>query len=127
MSRRIYIFAVGLAMICATPLAAHHSFAATYFQDKTITVEGDIVQFLFRNPHSFVQIEEQTSSGPVRWSIEWAAPGSLAQQGVVRDIFKAGDHVVVTGSPSRIADDHRMRLLSIVRPKDGWRWSGTYQ
>ena len=127
MSRRIYICAVGLAMISATPLAAHHSFAATYFQDKTITVEGDIVQFLFRNPHSFVQIEEQTSAGPVRWSIEWAAPGSLAQQGVVRDIFKAGDHVVVTGSPSRIADDHRMRLLSIVRPKDGWRWSGTYQ
>jgi len=127
MFRRTYGLVIALAFTGATPLVAHHSFAATYFQDKTITVEGDIVQFLFRNPHSFVQIEEQTASGPVRWSIEWAAPGSLAQQGVVRDIFKAGDHVVVTGSPGRIPDEHRMRLLSIVRPKDGWRWSGTYQ
>ena len=69
-----------------------------YLGEYGTAYELDIVQFLFRNPHSFVQIEEQTPSGPVRWSIEWAAPGSLAQQGVVRDIFKAGDHVVVTGS-----------------------------
>jgi hypothetical protein len=29
---------------------AHHSFAATYFNDKTVTIEGNMVQLLFRNP-----------------------------------------------------------------------------
>ena len=33
---------------------AHHSFASTYDETKKITVEGKLVQFLWRNPHSFV-------------------------------------------------------------------------
>ena len=41
----------------SVPAFAHHSFAATYFEDKTETVEGELVQFLFRNPHSFVHVE----------------------------------------------------------------------
>ena len=33
---------------------AHHSFAATYYEDKLVTIEGELVQFDYRNPHSFV-------------------------------------------------------------------------
>ena len=33
---------------------AHHSFAATYSEDKTLTIEGKLLDFDFRNPHSFV-------------------------------------------------------------------------
>ena len=47
----------------AAPAFAHHSFAATYFEDKTETAEGELVQFLFRNPHSFVQIETKDANG----------------------------------------------------------------
>ena len=32
-------------------LYAHHSFAATYHEDKTVKIEGKLVQFQFRNPH----------------------------------------------------------------------------
>ncbi|HXD72682.1 MAG TPA: DUF6152 family protein, partial [Vicinamibacterales bacterium] len=45
------------------PAYAHHSFAATYFEDKTESVEGDLVQFLFRNPHSFVHVEGKDKDG----------------------------------------------------------------
>ena len=45
------------------PAFAHHSFAATYFEDKNITVEGTLVQFMFRNPHSFVHIEAPDDKG----------------------------------------------------------------
>ena len=51
------------AMISTVPAYAHHSFAATYFEDKTDTVEGDLVQFLFRNPHSFVHVEGKDAQG----------------------------------------------------------------
>ena len=47
----------------AVPVSAHHSFAATYFEDKTETIEGDLVQFLFRNPHSFVHVEAKDEQG----------------------------------------------------------------
>jgi hypothetical protein len=33
----------------------------------------------------------------------------------------------VTGAPGRNPDDHRIRMHSIVRPKDGWKWSGNFQ
>ena len=41
--------------------------------------------------------------------------------------LKAGDHVIVTGAPGRNPDDHRMRMRSITRPKDGFKWNGTFQ
>ena len=52
----------------------------------------------------------------MRWSIEWGAAGQLAQQGVSGNSLKVGDHVIVTGSPGRNADDHRLRMRSIERP-----------
>ncbi len=45
------------ATVAAAAAYAHHSFAATYFVDKEVTVEGTITQFLYRNPHSFVKVQ----------------------------------------------------------------------
>jgi len=59
---------------------------------------------------------------PVRWIIEWGAAGQLAQQGVNVGSLKIGDKVVATGSPGRNAEDHRLRLRTITRPSDGWKW-----
>lgn len=114
----------------AVPLVAHHSFAATYEEEKQQTIEGDLVQFVFRNPHSFVHVEvaDPSASGErVRYSVEWASGSSLNGQGITRETLKLGDHVVVVGQPGRNDEDHRMRMRSITRPKDGWKWSGTFQ
>ena len=50
---------------------AHHSFAATYFEDQKVTVEGELVQFLYRNPHSFVHVEvkDGRTGQTVRWAV----------------------------------------------------------
>ena len=32
-----------------------------------------------------------------------------------------------TGNPGRTAEDHRIRMRSILRPKDGFKWSGDFQ
>ena len=116
------------AVVSAVPLLAHHSFAATYFDDKTETVEGNLVQFVFRNPHSFVHVEAPDDKGQlIRWAVEWGSGQQLSGQGVAADTLKFGDHVVITGNPGRNPEDHRMRMHSIVRPKDGWKWTGTFQ
>jgi thiamine monophosphate kinase len=59
-----------------------------------------------------------------RWAVEWGGGGQLGQQGVTRDTLKPGDHVIITGSPGRNPQDHRLRMRTIFRPKDGWRWGG---
>ena len=114
-------------ILYAAPLSAHHSFAATYFEDKTETVEGELVQFLFRNPHSFVHVEGKDAQGhPVRYAVEWGAGLQLNRQGVTRETLKPGDHVVITGNPGRNPEDHRLRMRTIARPSDGWKWGGTF-
>ena len=52
----VFLFAL-VMLVCVATAYAHHSFAATYDESKTITLEGRMVQFSFRNPHSFVQVE----------------------------------------------------------------------
>jgi len=115
----------GVVLSSATAYA-HHSFAATYITDKEVKIEGDMIQFMFRNPHSFVHMNGPDEKGVMqRWAIEWAAAGQLT--GITRDTLKPGDHVVITGNPGRTEADHRLRMRSIFRPKDGFKWSGDFQ
>jgi hypothetical protein len=122
----ILVVAVAAVMLAARAYA-HHSFAATYFEDKNQKVEGELVQFLYRNPHSFVHVMAPDDKGQMqRWAVEWGAGGQLGRQGVTRETLKPGDHVVITGNPGRNPDDHRLRMRTIERPSDGWKWGGTF-
>jgi uncharacterized protein DUF6152 len=124
--KRFVFGLVGAAALTGATAYAHHSFAATYIVDKEIKIEGDLVQFMFRNPHSFVHVQAPDDTGQMqRWAIEWAAAGQLT--GISRDTLKPGDHVIVSGNPGRTAEDHRLRMRSILRPKDGFKWSGDFQ
>src|SRR5437870_7678363 len=123
--RWIILLVALAALMSGIQLYAHHSFAATYFEDKQQTVEGDLVQFLFRNPHSFVHVEGKDEKGEtVRWAIEWGGGGQLGRQGVTRETLKPGDHVIIVGNPGRNPDDHRLRMLRLKRTSDGWIWGG---
>jgi hypothetical protein len=128
MTRKVLFLLMAAAFVFAAAAYAHHSFAATYFEDQTATVEGKLVQFLFRNPHSFVHVEAPDDKGEVQtWAIEWGGGGQLSREGVSRDTLKPGDHVIVSGNPGRNPADHRIRMRSISRPSDGWKWSGVVQ
>jgi hypothetical protein len=118
------LFVAGAVVFGSVVSDAHHSFSATYFEDKEQTVEGDLAQFMYRNPHSFVHIVDKAG---VRWAVEWGGGGQLSRQGVTRDTLKYGDHVIITGSPGRNPDDHRLRMKTIYRPKDGWKWGGVVE
>src|SRR5215472_4767004 len=101
MKGRLFILLIAAAaLLSGTQLYAHHSFAATYFEDKQQTVEGDLVQFLFRNPHSFDHVEGKDEKGEtVRYAIEWGGGGQLQGQGVTHETLKPGDHVIIVGNP----------------------------
>ncbi len=102
---------------------AHHSFSATYLEDQSVTIEGELLQFLFRNPHSFVHVMVKDKDGTMtRYAVEWGGAGQLDSQGVTRETLKPGDHVVISGSPGRNPADHRVRMVSLRRPKDGFGW-----
>jgi hypothetical protein len=129
MKRTLFALALvaGALVVSSGRAYAHHSFAATYFEDKTQKIEGNLVQFLYRNPHSFVHVEAPDEKGMMqRWAVEWGAGGQLGRQGVTRETLKPGDHVVIVGNPGRNPEDHRLRMVNITRPSDGWKWGGTF-
>ena len=107
----------------AISVRAHHSFAATYDESKTATIEGTLVQFMFRNPHSFVHVMAPDENGQMqRWAVEWGGVGQLTGQGVTRETLKTRDVVVITGNPGRNPADHRIRMVTLRRPSDGFGW-----
>ena len=123
MKRFLVAPVVVITLATGARVLAHHSFAATYIETQSVTIEGQLVQFLLRNPHSFVHVNVKESDGSmVRYVVEWGSPTQLGGQGVNRDTLKPGDYVVISGNPGRNPADHRVRLLSFKRPKDGWSW-----
>jgi hypothetical protein len=118
----LIVFTVAL-LAAGMTARAHHSFAATYDESKTVKIEGKLVQFMFRNPHSFVHVMAPDDGGQEqRWAVEWGGAGQLGGQGVTRETLKPGDVVVITGNPGRNPADHRVRMVTLRRPSDGFGW-----
>ena len=113
------------AIATAVPLYAHHSFSAVYFEGQSVTIEGELVRFELKNPHSWVYVMAKDEKGQLQqFEAEWANAGRLKQAGMTPETLRAGDVVVITGSPGRKPEQHQIHLKKIVRPADGWTWGG---
>ena len=67
---RTALLVIGATLIAGTAAYAHHSYAATYDVTKEVKLEGKLVQFVLRNPHSFVHMEASDGQGDVkRWAV----------------------------------------------------------
>ena len=126
MTRRVLLLAVGAALAIfstGTSLSAHHSYAATYDVSKSIKLEGKLLQFIYRNPHSFVHVEAPDENGvQQRWAVEWGGTTQLGRQGVSRESLRVGDEVVIVGHPSRVPGEYRLVMVTLKRPIDGFVW-----
>jgi Family of unknown function (DUF6152) len=122
LSRRLLVTAAAFVGV-ASVAQAHHSFTATYFEDRTIQIEGKLLQFMFRNPHSFVHVEAPDENGQMhRWAVEWGGAGQLSGQGVTNQTLRAGDIVTISGNPGRDPSDYRLRMVYLRRNSDGFDW-----
>ena len=123
MKRLLTASAVAWACVLSGQVHAHHSFASTYVDNEAVTIEGDLVQLQFRNPHSFMQVTVMEADGSMaRYAIEWTGVAQLGADGVTRDTLKLGDHLILSGNPGQNASDRRVRLISLQRPSDGFGW-----
>ena len=121
--RRIIVLIMGVALLGGTMAYAHHSYGATYETEKQIKLEGKVVQFVFRNPHSFVHVEAPDESGAKqRWAVEWSGTAQLNSRGVNSQTLHVGDPVVIVGRPSRVPGEYRLLMLNLKRLTDGFTW-----
>jgi hypothetical protein len=127
MTRRV-LLAVAAMLIACTAAYAHHSYAATYDVTREVKLEGKLVQFVYRNPHSFVHLMAADDKGvPQRWAVEWSGTTQLGSQGVNRESLKIGDEVVIVARPSRVPGEYRALMLRLKRTSDGFTWGSPGQ
>jgi len=111
----------------STPAQAHHSFAVTYLEQDTIEIEGDVVEFQYKNPHAWVFVQGTEKGGAFGeriYAAEWVSTSQLDRNNIDKKWFTPGDRVTVWASPNKNPTDYRVRLKRIERKSDGWKWQG---
>lgn len=100
MKRTLIVAALALAAIGA-PAAAHHS-SAMFDQTVTKTLSGTVKQFLWTNPHCYIQLMVKNEQGvDEEWSLEMTAPLHLQRLGWNKSSLKPGEKVTVKIHPLR--------------------------
>jgi EAL domain-containing protein (putative c-di-GMP-specific phosphodiesterase class I) len=72
MRRLLGITVIGLGILLGSaPVRAHHSFAAEFDRDKTITVTGIVQKLEWTNPHARIYVEGKDENGKMQvWDFE---------------------------------------------------------
>jgi Family of unknown function (DUF6152) len=108
----VSIAALGVLLVPA-PLIAHHG-AAALDTGKEVTLKGTVTEWIWSNPHCFLQFDAKDDTGTVRnWAVETQNPTTMTQRGWSRTLFKAGDEVTVILEPVKNGEPIG-RLLTVV-------------
>lgn len=100
-------------LLVSVPLLAHHG-AAALDTGKEITLKGTVTEWIWSNPHCFLQFDAKDETGTVRnWAVETQNPTAMTQRGFSRTLFKAGDEVTVIIEPVKNGQPIG-RLLTVV-------------
>src|SRR5688500_10861002 len=129
MKLKIATLTIAAAFLSGAIAYAHHSFAGSYVEHQVMKIEGKVVEFNIRNPHSFINIEVQDKDGKkVRWGGEWGGVTQLSQGGVTRFTLEVGDYLIIEGAPPRDSEDRKLLVRKVWRPatdkKPAWEWAG---
>jgi Family of unknown function (DUF6152) len=118
MSRALALTLVAMCLT-ATTVSAHHSYAA-YDRDHPVSIEGDISQVLYANPHVILTVR----TNDAEYTVEWLSLYQVSRWIVAKGRLAVGDRIVLTGRALRDRTEHRISLVTdIRRPSDGWTWS----
>jgi len=120
MTRTLMLTLAVLAAALPVTLDAHHSYAA-FDREHPVSIEGEITQVVFANPHVVLTVRAADADYTVEWLSMFQLTGRYR---VAKGTLTAGDHVVVTARATRNPSEHRLSLVTDVRrPRDGWSWS----
>jgi hypothetical protein len=110
MARRFRIVALNAALGLAGVLGlngvanAHHSFAP-FDMESEKTIEGDVVEFQWTNPHTWTWVNVKNADGSVtRWGLEGMSPNFLGRRGWTRETLTPGAHVKIVIHPLKNGD-----------------------
>lgn len=105
------------------PLPAHHG-AAGYDLEKELVMKGTVTEWLWANPHCFLQYNTtDDKGGAAHWAVEVSNPVDMTRRGWTKHSLNVGDVVTVTVRPAKNGAPVG-QLLKVVLPNGqtliGW-------
>jgi hypothetical protein len=102
MIHRTSALLVATALLHSQSPMAHHSFAAEFDYELTGTIQGEVVEVLYVNPHVryFVEVADDAGNR-ILWDAQSRSPSALQRLGWTRDTVKAGENIVIEGNLGR--------------------------
>lgn len=97
---------IAFVLLClgagVAPIMAHHSAAAEYDVNKSVSIQGTITKVEWLNPHIRFYVDVKGADGKVvNWEIESGGPGAFVRAGFTRNSLKIGDPITVKGYPAK--------------------------
>ena len=96
--------AAAVVVVAATPVLAHHSFAAEFDASKCRDFAGTLTKVEWTNPHGFFYVDVKDTDGTVHnWSFQTYALITLRRAGTSLELFKQniGKDVWVRGCEAK--------------------------
>ncbi len=98
---RVFLAAVAVTVTSAGLALAHHS-GVMFDRSEVHTIEGEVKEWRWANPHSYLRINvADGGDSVVEWSFESTSSVLLARQGWRRNSFEEGERVSVHYNPLR--------------------------
>ena len=116
---RTFALLLTALLVTVGTASAHHSYAA-YDREHPVSIEGEISQVLYANPHVILTVR----TNDAEYTVEWLSLYQVSRWIVAKGKLAVGDHIVLTGCALRDRTERRISLVTdIRRPSDGWTWS----
>jgi hypothetical protein len=98
MHAKVCMIVAVAALLGATPVAAHHAFAAEFDSDKPVKVKGSVTKVEWVNPHAWIYVDVKGDDGKVvNWHFELGPPNALFRLGWKKDAIPEGTQVEISG------------------------------
>jgi hypothetical protein len=109
------LITTALGVAALAPAFAHHSFAAQYDGNNTVTLDGIVKEFRFVNPHALAKIDVADDKGAVQqWTVEFDGRLNLTNLGWSDSTIKPGEHLKISGNQERTGEP-RIFFTKLVR------------
>ena len=105
-TKLMLVAVLGVAMIAAAHVRAHHAFGGEFDPNKPVLLKGPVTKIEWVNPHAWIHMEVKKPDGATEeWMVEGGTPNTLLRRGITKESLKIGTQIVVDGYQTR---DHSL-------------------